>query len=392
MKRAIIFIVVFVLLAGFATAYGYFQFFIKPEMIKGFIAKAGPPPGTVAVATASSDRWAPALAAIGTVRAFQGIDVSSQLAGIVTSIHIGSGQDVAKGAPLFDIDTTVEEADLKNNMATLKNADLALARQRQLTIGGNTAKASVDSAEAARDSAAALVEKIKMTIAQKTLSAPFAGRLGIRKVDVGQFVSPGTSLITLQQLDPIYVDFPIPEQSLGILREGQPVVVKVDAYPDQTFTGTVSIIDARIAAESRSVMVRAQFANADRRLLPGMFANVSVVAGAERDVVVVPRTAVTYSLYGDSVFVATPAQPAASPAGSAQAGTQAGTQAEPKLFKVARRFVRTGDAREDKVAILEGIKAGDTIVAEGQIKLQNGASVVVDPKAGLRPPAVRQKE
>lgn len=385
MKRPLVLLFVFVLLVGFSGAFSYFQFVMKPEMIKGFIAKAAPPPSTVAVATATSERWTPGLAAIGTARAFQGIDVSSQLAGVVTSIHIGSGQDVAQGAPLFDIDTTVEQADLKNNMATLKNAELALSRQQQLTIGGNTAKASVDSALAARDSAAALVEKIKMTIAQKTLIAPFAGRLGIRKVDVGQYVSPGTSLITLQQLDPIYVDFPIPEQSLGLLREDQPVTVKVDAYPDASFSGKINIIDARIAAESRSVMVRAIFANADRRLLPGMFANVTVVAGAAADVVIVPRTAVTYSLYGDSVFVATP-KPVASE------GAQAATATDPKLFQVTRRFVRTGEKRDDKVAILEGVKVGETIVAEGQIKLQNGASVVVDPKAGLKPPAIRHKE
>jgi membrane fusion protein (multidrug efflux system) len=385
MKRALVLIFVFVLLAGFSGAFGYFQFVMKPEMIKGFITKAAPPPSTVAVTVATTDSWTPGLTAIGTLRAYQGIDVSSQLAGIVTSIHIGSGQDVAKGAPLFDVDTTVEQADLKNNMATLKNTELALARQQQLTIGGNTAKANVDAALAARDSAAALVEKMKMTIAQKTLLAPFAGRLGIRKVDIGQYVSPGTSLITLQQLDPIYVDFPIPEQSLGLLKEAQPVVVKVDAYPDASFSGKINIIDARIAAESRSVMVRAIFPNADRRLLPGMFANVSVVAGAPRDVVVVPRTAVTYSLYGDSVFVATPKPESSS-------GAQAAAASDPKIFQVTRRFVRTGEKRDDKVAILEGVEAGETIVAEGQIKLQNGASVVIDPKAALHPPAVRQKE
>ncbi len=384
MKRAFIFLVVFVLLFGFAGAFGYFQFYVKPDMIKGIIAKAGPPPGMVATKAATTDRWAPGLSAIGSARAYQGIDISSQLAGIVTAIHIGSGQDVQKGAPLFDLDTTVEEADLKNNMATLKNAELALDRQKQLTIGGNTAKANVDSAQAARDSAAALVEKMRMTIAQKTLVAPFSGRLGIRKVDVGQYMSAGTSLITLQQLDPIYVDFPIPEQSLGALRQGETVNVVVDAYPGVTFTGTVALIDARVAAESRSVMVRAQFSNADHRLLPGMFANVNVVAGEPREVVVVPRTAVTYSLYGDSVFVTEPmSQPASS--GAAQA-------APAKLFKAVRRFVRTGDTRDDKVAILEGLKAGETVVTQGQVKLQNGAPVMIDPTAALHPPTIRQKE
>jgi len=385
MKRILIFIVVFVLLFGFAGAFGYFQFVTKPEMIKGFIANAPRPVPTVAAATATAQRWTPGLSAIGSTHAFQGIDVSSQLAGIVTAIHIGSGQDVAKGAPLFDLDTSVEEADLKNNLATLKNAELAMERQHQLTLSANTTKANMDSAEAARDSAAAMVERSRRTIAQKTLVASFAGRLGIRKVDVGQYVSPGTSLITLQQLDPIFVDFPVPEQSLGLLKQGQPVNVAVDAYPGVTFTGSILLIDARVATESRSVLVRAQFSNADRRLLPGMFANVTVQAGEPRDIVAVPRTAVSFSLYGDSVFVATPAPP---PSG----GAQAAAAPEKKLFKIERRFIRTGETHDLDVAVLEGLKAGETVISEGQIKLQNGALVTIDPKAVLQPPAIRQKE
>ena len=197
-------------------------------------------------------------------------------------MHIGSGQDVAKGAPLFDLDTSVERADLASNMATLTNAEVQLQRQKMLIGGGNTSKANLDTSQAARDQAAAAVQRIKATIAQKTLVAPFAGRLGIRKVDAGQYAAAGTSLITLQQLDPIYVDFPMPEQALAKLKDGQEVDVKVDAYPDETFKGKVHIIDARVAAESRSVMVRAIFDNKDKRLLPGMFANVAVLAGAPR--------------------------------------------------------------------------------------------------------------
>ncbi|MGD0634966.1 MAG: efflux RND transporter periplasmic adaptor subunit [Beijerinckiaceae bacterium] len=385
MKRILIFIVVFVLLFGFAGAFGYFQFVMKPEMIKGFIANAPRPVPAVAAVTATTQRWTPGLSAIGSTHAYQGIDVSSQLAGIVTAIHIGSGQDVAKGAPLFDLDTSVEEADLKNNLATLKNAELSMERQHQLTLSANTTKASMDAAEAARDSAAALVERTRRTIAQKTLVASFAGRLGIRKVDVGQYVSPGTGLITLQQLDPIFVDFPVPEQSLGLLKQGQPVNVTVDAYPGVTFTGAIGLIDARVATESRSVLVRAQFSNADHRLLPGMFANVTVQAGEPRDIVAVPRTAVSFSLYGDSVFVASPAPPASG-------GAQAAGAPEKKLFKIERRFVRTGEMHDADVAILQGVSAGETVISEGQIKLQNGALVTIDPKAVLQPPAIRQKE
>jgi membrane fusion protein, multidrug efflux system len=393
MKRVakiVIFIVVFAALGGLSAAFYYFHYDVKPAMIRGFIAKAAPPPTSVAVTPARLEHWVPGLTAVGSVRAFQGIDVSSQLSGTIVAIHIGSGQDVTRGTPLYDLDTSVERADLKSNLATLKNAEVGLQRQQMLMTGGNTAKANLDTALATRDQAAAAVDRSKATIAQKTIVAPFDGRLGIRKLDVGQFAGAGTSLITLQQLDPIYVDFPIPEPSLGMLKAGQPVEIKVDAYPEP-FRGKIDLIDARIASESRVVMVRALFANPDRRLLPGMFANVTVVAGAPRDVVAVPRTAVTFSLYGDSVYVATP-KPAetAGGAGSAQAATpNKPTQAG---YAAMRRYVRTGEVKEDKVAILDGVKAGDLVISQGQIKLLNGAAIVIDKTAGLSPPAIRPKE
>ena len=398
MKRAIktlIFVFAFVVLGGLSAGLYYFHFNMKPGIIRGIIASMAPPPASVAATTAKQDHWVPGLYAVGSVRAYQGIDVASQLGGVVAAIHIGSGQDVAKGAPLYDLDTGPEHADLKSFSAILKNADIALTRQQQLITGGNTARANLDSAEAARDQAQASVERVKAIIAQKTLLAPFAGRLGIRKLDVGQYVGPGTSLITLQQLDPIFVDFPVPEQSLDKLKYGEEVDVKVDAYPGTVFKGKIDLVDARIASESRSVMVRALFANPDKRLLPGMFSNVEVIAGAAGDVVVLPRTAVSFSLYGDSVYVLTPKPPAAKP-GSAEAAatsSNAPKDASGKPIMVAtRRFVRTGEVKGDEVAILDGVKPGETVIAEGQIKLQNGADVVIDPNARLVAPAVPAKE
>lgn len=393
--KTLIFIGVFVILGGLSVGLYHFHFDVKPGIIKGFIAAMTPPPASVAATTAKEDRWVPGLYAVGSARAFQGIDVSSQLGGVVAAIHIGSGQDVDKGAPLYDLDTGPEHADLKSFSAILKNADIALTRQQQLITGGNTARANLDSAEAARDQAQASVERVKAIIAQKTLIAPFAGRLGIRKLDVGQYASPGTSLITLQQLDPIYVDFPIPEQSLEKLKNGEEVDVKVDAYPDTIFKGKIDLVDARIASESRSVMVRALFGNPERRLLPGMFANVEVIAGKPADMVVLPRTAVSFSLYGDSVYVLSPKPPKAKP-GSAQAAETSGEtpkDASGKPIMIAtRRFVRTGEVKGDQVAILEGVKPGETVIAEGQIKLQNGADVVIDPNARLIAPAIMPKE
>lgn len=390
MKRSLVFAAVFVLLAALVTGLGYFQFIFKPQMIHQFIAQAAPPPATVAASMAREEIWTPRLPAIGSFRAVQGIDVAPEIGGALVAVKVESGQDVAKGTPLFEIDNFVEQADLKNNLAVLKNAELALQRQTELTRSGNTTKANFDAAEAARDSAAASVERVRAVIAQKQILAPFAGRLGIRKIDLGQYVSPGTSLITLQQLDPIFVDFPVPEKWLDILKPGQTIDVTVDAYPAKTFSGVISTIDARVSPDSRNVLVRGQFDNKLKQLLPGMFANVNVNAGAPQQIVTLPRTAITYSLYGDSVFVVVAGE---HKSGEAQAATVNGEKgASDAPLKLERRFVRTGEMRDNRVAILEGVKAGEMVVSEGQLKLHPGDAVRIDPNAALTPPAIRRKE
>jgi membrane fusion protein, multidrug efflux system len=214
--------------------------------------------------------------------------------------------------------------------------------------------------------------------------APFAGRLGIRKVDIGQFLSVGTSIVTLQQLDPIYVDFQSPEQSLRTLAVGQQTNMTLDAFPDKIFTGKIAAIDARVSQDTRNILVRAEFANADHKLLPGMFANVEVTTGSPVDVLTLPRTAIVFSLYGDNIFVVKPAPPKA---GEAQAATN---DAKPNLI-VERRFVRVGEARGERVAIDEGVSPGELVVTSGQIKLQPNSPVVVDSAGGLPLPAQTPK-
>jgi RND family efflux transporter MFP subunit len=303
---------------------------------------------------------------------------------VIRAIHFKSGEDVAAGAPLLEIDDSVDQADLKNGMAQLKNADVSLDRQQTLVLGGNTAKAQVDTATAARDSAAATVERTRAIIAQKAIVAPFAGRLGISKVDVGQFLSVGTSLVTLQQLDPIYADFQSPEQSLSSLKVGQETALTLDAFPGQTFQGKIHAIDARVSQDTRNVLVRAEFANPDHKLLPGMFANIRVTTGAPVDVVTLPRTAIVYSLYGDNIFVVKPAPPKA---GEAQAAT---ADSKPDLI-VERRFVRLGEARGERVAVEEGVSAGELVVTSGQIKLFPNSMVTIDSAGALPPPAQTPK-
>jgi membrane fusion protein, multidrug efflux system len=219
-------------------------------------------------------------------------------------------------------------------------------------------------------------------INQKRVVAAFSGRLGIRKVDVGQYISPGMPLVPLQALEQIFADFPLPEQDLARVKLGQDVEIRVDAYPDSVFKGKVDAIDARVNQDTRSIMVRGRLDNAEKQLLPGMFANVEVLAGAPVEVVTLPRTAVSYSLYGDSVYITR--KPAAAPAG----------QAQPKeeLHEIERRFVRPGEARGDRVAINEGVKPGELVVIVGQLKLQQGAKVRIDNSTLPKPQVPRPAE
>jgi RND family efflux transporter MFP subunit len=378
MKRNFALVLVIVALAGLTGALAWFQFAVKPQMIKGFIAAAPRPVPAVAIAEAKLENWQSRISAIGTFRAVQGIDVSPQVGGVVRAINFESGQDVQRGQLLIQIDDSVEQADLKSNLATLRNVELALERQRQLVAGGSTATASVDAALAARDSAAAAADRTRALIAQKALTAPFSGRLGLRRIDAGQYVSPGTSIVTLQQLDPIYVDFPVTEQDIGRVAVGQSIEIGVDAFAGRTFKGKVTSIDARVSIEARTILLRAQVDNTGGELRPGMFANVSVLVGTGRDVVTIPRTGVSYSLYGDTAFVVKPASP---PAGAAQASAAPTDQS----LVVERRVLRIGEMRGDQVAILDGVAPGEKIVTEGQLKLQNGARVRIDNESGLKP-------
>jgi membrane fusion protein (multidrug efflux system) len=380
-RRPVVFLVALVLLAALTGGLAYFQFFIKPNLVRGFITAAfAPKPTAVTAEAVKAENWPPELTAIGTLRAYQGVIIAPQAAGVVTAKHFESGEDVEAGAPLINIDDSVEQADLSNGLAQLKNADATLARQKTLVAQGNTPQSTVDTAVATRDSAAATVERTRAVIAQKAIKAPFAGRLGLRNVDLGQYVAVGTSLVTLQQLDPIYADFPVPEEALRSLAAGQLVSMTVDAIPGRIFQGKVEAIDARVSAESRNITARAVFANGDRRLLPGMFANLTVTTGQPASVLTVPRTAIVYSLYGDTVFVVTAAPHAREQGGVSDKGGASG-------LIVVRRFVRVGPARGERIAIEDGLRAGERVVTAGQIKLQAYMPVTIDETAALPTPA-----
>jgi membrane fusion protein, multidrug efflux system len=376
------FIITGIVIAALLGGLSYFQFVFKPQMIRSFLSQMKPPAATVTAEAAKVEKWGEQLTSIGTLIASQGVDVTTQVAGVVTQIFFESGQDVEQGAKLVQLDVAVELADLASGKATLQEAEVAFQRQTDLINKRVTSEANLDTARAKRDTAEATVKRVEAVIAQKLIVAPFSGRLGIRKVEKGQYVSAGPALTSLQALDPIRVDFPMPEQSIGKLRVGQSLSLTVDAFPGQVFKGEIQSLDARVAQDTRTLLVRGILPNKERVLLPGMFANVTVHAGQPVDVVTVPRTAVTYSLYGDSVYVVKPA-----PEGQAQAQKAA----EPALI-ADRRFVKTGPAREDRVAITSGLQAGEQVVTTGQIKLNPGAAIRIDNSQPLTRPEDRPKQ
>jgi len=382
-RRFIITGIVAVLLLG---GLAWFNFSFKPNMIKTILSSQVPPPATVTSETARTEKWIEQLPSIGTLISSHGVDMTSQVAGIVTEVYLESGADASRGSSLVQLDIAVENADLASAKATLQEAEVAFQRQEDLIAKRVTSEANLDTARAKRDTAMAAVKRIEAVIAQKTIKAPVSGRLGIRKVERGQYVSPGMVLVTLQQLDPIRVDFPMPEQLISKLRVGQQVEVTVDTFPGEVFKGEIESLDARVAQDTRTLLVRGSLPNGTRKLLPGMFANVVVLAGDPRDVITVPRTAVTYSLYGDSVYAVKSV-----PADAPQGDKKAGAAEEPKLI-ADRRFVKTGEAREDRVVILSGVAAGEHVVTTGQLKLNPGAAIRIDNTQPLLRPEVRPKQ
>jgi RND family efflux transporter MFP subunit len=382
-----------IIIALFVGGVGYFNLVFKPKMIADFISKMAPPSATVTAEAAKTETWTDRVHSIGTLKAIQGVEVAPEVGGIVADYYFDSDQDVEKGAKLVQLDISVELADLKKDRALLQEADLNLGRQVSLVKREVTSQATLESARAKRDSAQAEVEHVEAQIAQKTITAPFSGRLGLRHVEKGQYVSPGDALVWLQSLDPIWIDFPVPEGEVGKFKIGATVELTVDTYEGQVFEGEVEAFDARLNQDSRTLMVRGRLKNPDHKLLPGMFVNAAVLAGSAKEYVTVPRTALTYSLYGDSVWVVKEGEPkpAAGPptASNEPVATAAAADAPPQepQLTVERRFVRVGQTQGDRVAIVEGLKAGEQVVTSGQLKLQPGATVKIDNADALKPPA-----
>jgi len=344
-----------------AAVFGFEAF--KAVMIRKFLATLSNPPQTVSTMVAASSEWRSQIEAVGSVRAVNGANLSAQVAGTVSALHFQSGADVKQGDLLLELESADDVAHLAALKATAALAQITYDRDRALVKTNAVSQQTVDTDEGNLKNAKALVAQQQALVDYKFVRAPFAGRLGIRQVDLGQYLAAGTAIVTLQQLDPIYVDFYAPQQSIAQLKVGQAATAKVDTYPNRHFEGKILAINSLVDAATRNVLVRAEFANKDGFLLPGMFATVDIDTGAPQKYVTLPQTAVAYNSYGDIVYLV----------------EDKGKDANGKPQLVAQQtFVTTGATRGDQVAIVKGVKDGDTVVTAGQVKLRNGTPVLIN--------------
>lgn len=318
---------------------------------------APPPPATVAAAEARTEVWRPRLSAVGSLSAVQGVSVSTEVAGMVSRIDFQSGEATEKNELLVQLDDTADRAQLRALKAQVELARINYERIQELIRTRAVSQSELDRSRSELENLRAQVDAQEALIAKKSIRAPFTGRLGIRQINLGQYISPGTDIVTLQSLDPIYVNFSLPERFLRNVSIEQSVELTVAAFPKETFRGTINAISPRIDVSTRNLPVQATLQNDDRRLRPGMFAEVDVLIPEQNKVITLPRTAITYAPYGDSVFV---------------------IEEKNGELSVQRRQVQTGGVRNGRVEIVEGLSEGDRVVSAGQVKLRNDQRIQIN--------------
>lgn len=357
MKRWIIVIVALLLVIGGLVGVKAMQIGAMMDAGKNFQM----PPESVTTAQAKEGDWQPTMAAVGSLVAVQAVTISSELAGSVKYVGFESGAAVKKGQVLVRLDTSMEEAQLTAASAAAKLADLNYQRSKKLRESNANTQAELDAVDALNLQAIAAVKNIEVLISKKTITAPFSGRVGIRTVELGQVLAPGTPLTMLQSTDPIYAEFFLPQQSLATVTEGQAARMRTDTFAGQNWDGKVTMINSEIDVATRNVRLRATFANPEAKLRPGMFVNVEVLASEKQKILNVPATAVMYAPYGDSVFVV----------------EEKKDEATGKSSKVVRqKFVRLGERHGDFVSVVSGLEPNESVVTSGAFKLRNGAAVV----------------
>ncbi len=358
LKRFLLVFLVLGILFGGLFAFKRYQM----EQMQAMLS-APQPPATISTTEVRRERRQPYLRAVGTLTASGGTEVGSEVEGIVDTIVFHSGQMVKEGDVLLRLDSTLDQATLAGLKAERRLAEIKLQRARDLIKRKAISQSDLDEARARYDAAAAQVTVQQVRISQKTVRAPFAGLLGIRKVDVGDYLPKGTSIVALNALAPIYVDYSVPEGQFARVRPGLAVEVEVAAYPGETFLGTLAAVESGVNTASRALLLRAELANADLRLRPGMFAEVRTLAEAPREVLTVPQTAISYNTYGDFVY---------------RVVEQAG-----EGLKVERRQVTTGVVQAGRVELVSGVVEGDRLVRAGLVKLRDGQAVQIDNSVAL---------
>jgi membrane fusion protein, multidrug efflux system len=357
-------------------------------MIKGM---KPPPPAVVSTAKASYQEWQPELRAVGSLRAARGADLALDIAGLVTQVNVKSGDDVKAGQLLLQLRDTEDLAQLHQLEAAANLSQVTYDRAKQEIAVQVISKADYDQAAADLKVKQAAVAQQQVNVAKKQLRAPFAGRAGIVTINPGTYLNSGTVIVTLQELDPVYVDFFVPQRMLADVRVGQSANLTLDAFKGKSFPGTVNAISPKVETDTRNVMVEARVPNPDRVLTPGMFVNVSVDVGTQRRYLTLPQTAVVYNPYGETVYVVTTKAAFDKQQEAAAVQNATGTDSRPPKPKadkgpqlppdspvVQQQFVTTGARRGDQVAILTGLNEGQEVVTSGQIKLKAGAPISVD--------------
>lgn len=341
--------------------------FVKYKQIQTAIAQGAsfqPPPSAVSTIVAVSEKWPSNLNVIGTAAAIQGVTVSADLPGTVDKINFDSGKAVHQGDILVELDTRQERAQLAAAEADRDLARITYSRQQQLVKEGVVPRTDYDNAAAQQKSTEARVGEIRATIERKTIRAPFSGILGIRQVNLGQYLAAGQAIVSLQSLNPIYVNFGVPQQTSSQLRIGRSLQITCDDLPGLAFSGRVTAVDSVVDENTRNIQVQATLQNPREKLRPGMFVQVSLGVGADRNVIALPASAINYAPYGDSVFIVTDLK---DPKGNTYRG-------------VRQQFVKVQGSRGDQVAVVSGVNPGDEVVTSGVFKLRNGAAVQVNNK------------
>lgn len=344
-------IVIIILLVILGAVYGWRRF-IAYETAK-FLVAFKSPTAYVSATPVKAAVWHTRISAIGSTIANQGVEINAQVPGQVTKIYFKSGEKIQKGEPIIQLDQKVLKAQLANDEATLKYAKVSYFRQKALLAKDAASRSALDKALSAYKQALAGEQETKAQLAKTVIKAPFSGLLGIRKINVGQFLNAGQAIVSLQALSPMYVDFSLPENAIANVKVGYPVDVKTVAYANAIFKGNIIAMNSALASNTRSLEMRAEVKNVDERLIPGMFANLSIILPAAKKVLLIPQIAINYSPVGDFVYLA-----------------------ENGLAK--RQYITVGERRGNEIAVLKGLTVNQPVVYAGQLKLENGSKVIVE--------------